>query len=89
MNVGDPVKCVGRVKEIIDPSAMVQTDDQPGNPGREIWFKQTELQPNETVAAAVAAAATEGSGSDNVQPVDPHRLRDVAEAKAVHKAHSS
>ena len=33
MNVGDPVKCVGRVKEIIDPSVMVQTDDQPGNPG--------------------------------------------------------
>ena len=79
MNVGDPVKCVGRVKEIIDPSVMVQTDDQPGNPGREIWFKQTDLQPNETVAAAVAAA-TEGSGSE---------VAKVVEAKAVHRAHSS
>ena len=85
MNVGDPIKVTGTVKEIVADSVMMQSDDQPSNPGREIWFKQTDVQPNppvtttaeagpaHPVAAAEAAVAHPGAAVAHQTPPRSNR----------------
>lgn len=76
MNVGDPIKCTGVVKEIVKDSVMMQSDDFPGNPGREIWFRETDVQPNPPVATDIGSVATHGAG--NVPPPEPiHKVPPV------------
>ena len=46
MQVGDKVEVVGTVLQITDQSVLVETDPIPGgNPGTQLWFQQSVVQP--------------------------------------------
>jgi pyruvate carboxylase len=52
MQLGDPVKVTGTVKDLVTDKAtglvsvMMQTEDLPGAPGREMWFPEAVVQAN-------------------------------------------
>jgi hypothetical protein len=60
MQIGDPVKLTGRVKDMVTvnqtTSVLVQSDDQPSTPGREFWFPEDQLQDNPPVQTLKSAA---------------------------------
>jgi len=60
MQIGDPVKLTGRVKDMVTvnqtTSVLVQSDDQPSTPGREFWFPQDQLQDNPPLQTLKSAA---------------------------------
>jgi hypothetical protein len=60
MQIGDPVKLTGRVKDMVTvnqtTSVLVQSDDQPSTPGREFWFPEDQLQDNPPLQTLKSAA---------------------------------
>ena len=60
MQLGDPVKLTGRVKDMVTvnqtTSVLVQSDDQPSTPGREFWFPEDQLQDNPPLQTLKSAA---------------------------------
>ena len=59
MQIGDPVKLTGTVKDMVTvnqtTSILVQSDDLPAAPGREFWFPQEQLQENPPVQPLTAS----------------------------------
>jgi hypothetical protein len=77
MNIGDPIKVTGTVKDIVHAkdtnivSVLMQSDDLPGAPGREFWFPQQDVQENPppqpaTPPATTATAATKHTPAPHV-----------------------
>ena len=60
MQIGDPVKLTGRVKDMVTvhqtTSVLVQSDDLPAAPGREFWFPEDQLQDNPPLQTLKSAA---------------------------------
>lgn len=66
VNVGDQVKLVGTVKELVTDkatgrvSALLGTLDQPGNPSHEYWAGADDLVADTPEAPAAESASTSG-----------------------------